>query len=97
MSYRTEGYSRYFEKDLFGGPKEYYGSESNSSIINFEWDKGRGGVVHLGGGDNSDGFLIVLDNKGEEKLRISNRGIVLIGHTIIGTDPDGKETVHTLP
>lgn len=53
------------------------------SIKNFNFNAGSGGTLTLGGGDNANGYLRVLDSAGTQKVLINNEGIRVTDGSIV--------------
>lgn len=71
-----------------------YGAQiSSARIKNLTWDKGRGGTLTLGGLDNQEGFLSLLDALSVEKVLIDKDGILIRDGKIIIQNSNGDSFI----
>jgi len=53
------------------------GSITDAKIKNVSWDKGKGGELELGGGNNISGILSLKDETNTEKIRLDKDGMMI--------------------
>lgn len=62
---------------------------TNAKIVDLTWDKAQGGTAKLGGLNDVDGILSVLDNSGVEKVVLDKDGVLIkSGKLVIQNDSD---------
>lgn len=66
---------------------------TNTNIADFNFDKGQGGTLTLGGANNGNGVLSIKDAFGVEKVKGDNTGLTVNGANYFVTDRGMSSTI----